>query len=377
MYFNRSIQGQIEKSLTRGKAVIIYGARQVGKTTLAQKILSDSPGNSIYLNCDEPDVRNALTERTSIQLRQLIGENELMVIDEAQRVRNIGLTLKLIIDNFRELKIIATGSSSFELSNRVKEPLTGRKIEFQLFPLSITELSQAYSDLDLRRLLEAIMRFGLYPAVVSAALDVKTRIVSEISESYLYRDALEYQALKKPELLEKLLQALALQLGNEVSYKELANLLGTDKATVERYVGLLEKAFIIFVLRPFSRNLRKEIGKKRKIYFYDLGVRNSIIKNFNSLNLRTDVGSLWENFLLAERIKTNSSRMRPVNQYFWRTYDRKEIDLVEEAGGVLAGFEFKWGQGRVKKHKDFLEGYPGSSIDVVNRANFLSFVREA
>ena len=375
MYFNRTIHHRIEKALGRKKAVILYGARQVGKTTLVKKIISDYSGKSLLLNCDEPDIRELLTEKTSTELKQLVSGNRLVVIDEAQRVRNIGLTLKLMIDNLPDVHIIATGSSSFELSNKVKEPLTGRKTEFQLYPLSIAELSQAYSDLEISRLVENILRFGLYPEVATSPLNEMAQVISEIAESYLYRDILEYGSLKKPEVLEKLLQALALQIGNEVSYNELAGLLGIDKLTIERYIHLLEKAFIIFPLRPLSRSIHKEIGKKRKIFFFDMGIRNSIIKNFNSLNLRDDAGALWENFMVSERIKNKTSAGQQKAWHFWRTYDRKEIDLVEEDGGRMMGYEFKWGKGRIKKHKDFLEGYPGSDIQLVNRDNFLDFVK--
>lgn len=375
MYITRIIQDQIEKTLFSDRIVILYGARQVGKTTLVKKIIDNNPEYSLFLNCDEPDIREALTDKTSTQLKQFIGNNRLVVIDEAQRVRNIGLTLKLLVDNFPDIQVIATGSSSFELSNNIKEPLTGRKIEFRLYPLSIIELSQIYSDIEINRLLENILRFGQYPKVITSSTIEMPQIINEISESYLFKDFPEYQNLKKPELLEKLLQALALQIGNEVSYSELSGLLGVDKITIERYIHLLEKAFIIFPLTPFSRNLRKEIGKMRKIYFVDLGIRNSIIKNFNNLHLRNDVGGLWENFLMTERIKFNISKQRQVNQYFWRTYEKKEIDLVEESAGKLTGYEFKWGKGKIRMHKEFLETYSGSSIHLINKDNFLNFIK--
>ena len=375
MYFNRIIQSQIEKALSQKKVIILYGARQVGKTTLVKKVIEGAPGKSLYLNCDEPDIRSLLTDSSSTELGKLIGDHKLVAIDEAQRVLNIGLTLKLLADNFPTVNVIATGSSSFELSNSIKEPLTGRKIEFRLFPLSIAELSQSYSDIDLSRLLENNIRFGMYPEVVSSSTDTASQVVNELADSYLYKDVLEFQSLKKPELLEKLLTAIALQIGNEVSFPELAMLVGVDKNTVEKYLNLLEKAFIIFSLRPFSRNLRKEIGKKRKIFFIDTGIRNSIIRNFNSLDLRNDTGQLWENFLISERFKYNSYSQREVNSYFWRTYDKMEIDLVEETGGRLSGFEFKWGKGKVRFPKAFLEEYRGSSIDLVNRENFLEFVK--
>lgn len=375
MYIKRIVQEQIEKVLFKGRIIILYGARQVGKTTLVKKIIDNVPESSLFLNCDEPDVREALTDKTSTELKQFIGNSGLVVIDEAQRIKNIGLTLKLLVDNFPSVQVIATGSSSFELSNNIKEPLTGRKFEFYLYPISITEISQIYSDIEIKRLLENMMRFGMYPKVVTSATTEMRQIISEIAESYLFKDFLEYQNLKKPELLEKLLQALALQIGNEVSYSELASLLGADKITIEKYIHLLEKAFIVFPLKPFSRNLRKEIGKRRKIYFFDLGIRNSIIINFNSLNLRNDVGALWENFLLIERMKFNASMERQVNQYFWRTYEKKEIDLVEESVGILTGYEFKWGKGRAKAPNDFLITYSGSSIHLINQDNFLDFIK--
>lgn len=374
MYFKREIQPQINIALARKKAVILYGARQVGKTTLVKKIMAEYPKKSLLLNCDEPDIREILTEKTSTELKQLVGDNRMVVIDEAQRVRNIGLTLKLMVDNIPDLRIIATGSSSFELANKVKEPLTGRKVEFYLYPISITELSQAYSDLEISRLTENMLQFGLYPEVVTSPVREKAQTINEIAGSYLYRDVLEYGAIKKPEVLERLLQALALQIGNEVSFRELAGLIGIDKITVEKYIHLLEKAFIIFPLRPFSRNVRNEIGKKRKIYFYDVGIRNSIIRNFNPIHLRNDTGVLWENFLISERIKTARSSGKQASWYFWRTYDKKEIDFVEEMQGKIRGYEIKWGNGKLKRYKDFLEGYPGCSLELVNKNNFLSFV---
>ncbi|MHB1326388.1 MAG: ATP-binding protein [Thermoleophilia bacterium] len=375
MYLRRNIQPQLEKALSRKKAVILYGARQVGKTTLVKKIIEDSSSRSLYLNCDEPDVRGSLTQKNSTELKQLVGDHALVVIDEAQRVLNIGLTLKLLIDNFPGVQVLATGSSSFELSNRIKEPLTGRKIEFHLFPLSVTEMLQDHAEIEITRLLESFLRFGMYPEVVTSPFSETAQVINEIAESYLYKDILDYQTLKKPELLEKLLTALALQIGQEVSYTELANRLGVDKFTVEKYISLLEKTFIIFPLRPYSRNLRKEIGKKRKIYFYDQGIRNSIIKNFNSLDVRNDIGALWESFLMAERVKSHSAGSRSVNQHFWRTYDMKEIDLVEESGGTLTGYEFKWGKGKLKQQREFLKTYPGSSIHLINQENFLDFVK--
>ncbi len=372
--YPRAIQPAIEAALFRGKVVVIYGARQVGKTTLVREILSRYSERGLYLNCDEPDIRDALTQRTSTELRALVGRRSLVVIDEAQRVRDIGLTLKLLVDTYPDLQVIATGSSSFELSNTIVEPLTGRKIEFRLYPLSVAELLARETPLEAGRLLERRLRYGMYPGVITA--DDPVEMVREIASSYLYCDVLEYQSVKSPDLLRRLLQALALQVGNEVSYNELAGLLGIDRATVERYVALLEKAFIIFHLPPFSRNLRKELGKLRKVYFYDVGIRNALINNFNPLDLRTDAGALWENFFISERVKFNHNRRRHVNTYFWRTYDRAELDYLEEEGGRLVGFECKWTATRWRPPAAFVTAYPDSETHLVNRGNYLEFLTE-
>ena len=370
--YPRSIQPAIEAALFKGKAIVIYGPRQVGKTTLVKDILARYPSRAVYLNCDEPDVRAALTGRTSTELRALIGSTTLVVVDEAQRVRDIGLAIKLLVDNFPEIQVVATGSSSFELSNRISEPLTGRKTEFHLFPLSVGELLSHEASVESRRLLERRLRFGMYPGVVTS--DDPAGTILEIASSYLYRDVLEYQTIKNPDVLRRLLQALALQVGSEVSYNELATLLGIDKATVDRYVGLLEAAYIIFHLPPFSRNLRKELARLRKVYFYDLGVRNALINNFNPLEMRADVGALWENFFVSERIKANENRRRHVNTYFWRTYSGAEIDYLEEEGGRLIGFECKWANERWRAPSIFADAYPDSQLHLVNRDNFLDFL---
>lgn len=372
IYYPRLLRPAIEANLFKGKIIVIYGARQVGKTTLVREILREYPERALYLNCDEPDVRDSLTDKTSTQLRLLLGGKSLVAIDEAQRVRNIGLTLKLLADNFPEVQVIATGSSSFELSNTITEPLTGRKVEFRLYPLSVAELLSRETPLENRRLLEHRLRFGLYPGVVSS--DDPAAAIREIATSYLYRDVLEYQTVRNPEILRRLLQALALQIGGEVSYTELAGLLGIDKGTVARYLALLEQAYIIFQLPPFSRNLRKELGKLRKVYFYDTGVRNALINNFNPLELRQDVGALWENFVISERIKFNQNRLRAVNAYFWRTYSGAELDYLEEEGGRLVGFECKWTEERWRPPATFLEAYPDSQLHLVHRGNYLEFL---
>jgi predicted AAA+ superfamily ATPase len=367
----RTIQPAIENALFKGKVLVLYGARQVGKTTLLRSLQSGYSAESLYLNCDEPDIRLALSERTSTELRLLLGNHRLVLIDEAQRVRNIGLTLKLLVDNFPEIQVVASGSSSFDLSNDISEPLTGRKIEFLLHPLSVGELSAGASPFEVNRSIERYLRYGMYPAVVTG--DDPAPAVSEIARSYLYKDVLEYQTVKNPDLLHRLLQALALQIGSEVSYNELAALLRIDKVTVARYVSLLEQGYVIFHLPPFSRNLRKELGKQRKIYFYDLGVRNALINNFNPLAQRQDVGALWENFFISERLKSLHNRQRLPNTYFWRTYDGKEIDYLEEEAGQLTGFECKWKDEAWRPPQEFLKAYPGSQVYLATRQNFMQY----
>jgi len=374
MSITRQIQNDMEKTLFKGKIVILYGARQVGKTTLVKKILEKHKNDSIYLNCDEPDIRTALTNKTSTELKSFIGSKRLIIIDEAQRVKNIGLTLKLIADNFPKTQIIATGSSSFELSNKISEPLTGRKTEFFLYPFSINELSQLYSPLEMGRLLEERLVFGMYPEIIFANADKKKR-ARELATSYSYKDVLAYQDIRNPELLEKLLQALALQIGGEVSYTELGMTVGANKVTVENYIRILEQAYIIFRVGPFSRNIRNELKKKRKIYFYDLGLRNALINNLNPLSLRSDVGALWENFMVSERIKRNNNVGISANTYFWRTSAGKEIDYIEDLNGKLSGYEFKWQKNNFSTPKEFLTAYPESTVTVINRDNYLDFIK--
>jgi len=369
MLFQRIILPRIEARLFRGKAIIIYGARRVGKTTLVRQILDNVP-DGLYLNGDEPDVRQALTNKTSTELAHFIGKRKLAVIDEAQRIPNIGLTLKLLVDTLPETQIIATGSSSFDLSNKINEPLTGRAFEFFLPQLALTEISQ--DALETNRLLEARMIYGLYPEIVTAPQTARETI-SGIYKNYLYKDALEFQALRKPELIEKLLAALALQLGNEVSFTELAGLLEADKQTIAAYIRLLELAFVVFRLPPFARNLRNEINASRKIYFWDGGIRNAIINNFNPLSLRADTGALWENFAIAERMKRNSNLGLIPNVYFWRTWSKQEIDYIEEEGGGLHAFEMKWQKGRSRPPAIWKKTYPDASWQLVTRHQYQEF----
>ena len=374
----RIIQKQIENDLFKGKAIVIYGPRQVGKTTLVKQIISHSPTPSTYLNCDEPDIRAQLANQTSTQLKNFIGSTKLVIFDEAQRVENIGLSLKLIIDTFPQIQVIATGSSSFELANQVAEPLTGRAYQYTLFPLSFAEIKNQLGLTNTIRNLQDHLRFGSYPEIITQTNQAeKQQLLNLLKTNYLITDILEHQNIKGPELLYKLLQALALQIGQEVSLNKLASLLEIDKNTVKRYLNLLEKTFIIFKLTAFSRNLRSEINKKYKVYFQDTGLRNALINNFNPLALRNDTGQLWENFLVSERLKSNTYTKRYPNSYFWRTHDQKELDLIEESGGQLNGFEFKWGdKDKIKNstQKLFTTTYPNSKLQLINQTNYPKFL---
>ena len=374
MKIHRTIKKQIQSRFFQGKVIILYGARQVGKTTLVKEILDEHPKGSVYFNCDEPDVRAAFTEKSSTQLKSFIGNNKLVVIDEAQRVKDIGLTLKLLIDNYPEIQIIATGSSSFELSNKTVEPLTGRHFEFHLYPISTQEMLSHASELEEKRQLERRLIYGMYPEVLMQEGPEAEQRVKSISQSYLFKDILVFREIRNSEALEKLLQALALQLGNEVSFNELSQLIGVDKNTVMQYLQILERAFVVFRLPPFSRNARNELKKLRKVYFYDNGIRNAIINNFNPLHLRNDVGALWENFMISERHKKNVYSGVNVNRFFWRTHSQQEIDYIEESSGKLSAFEFKWKAKKTKAPSLFSKNYPEASFECINQENYLDFL---
>lgn len=376
MLIKRFIQPQIEKSLFIGKVVVICGARQVGKTTLVKEI-GQKYGDYSYFSCDEPDVVTALSGRTSTELIDFLGSKRLIIIDEAQRVPNIGLTLKLLADNFPKTQFVATGSSSFDLANEISEPLTGRKRVFHLFPVSMGELAGTASQTEAGRLLEKRLIFGLYPEVISSKTDALAAL-KEIATSYLYKDIFKFEEIKNQDVVADLVKALALQIGGEVSYNELSKLLGIDRKTVRKYVSILERAFVIFRARPWHRNKRTELGKLRKIYFYDNGLRNMLINNLNPLNLRTDVGALWENFMMSEIIKAKSFRNEESDIHFWRTYARQEVDYIEELSGEMIALEFKWSKdARFKIPKIFSSLYPGVPIKVISPANFWKAIRSS
>ena len=375
MLIKRDIQGKIEKDLWKGKIVIIYGARQVGKTTLVNQILEKYSEESEYYNCEESDVAEGLSAGTSTALKNFFGEKKLIILDEAQKIKDIGLKLKLLVDNFPKMQIIATGSSSFELANIINEPLTGRFYSYQLHPFSVFELKQIYSEMEVKRLLERFLRIGLYPEVTKLGEQEAQKQISLITNNYLFKDIFTFREVRNPEVLTKLVQMLALQLGNEVSLDELSNSLGVSIETIERYIILLERAFVIFRLPAFSRNLRTEIKKSRKIYFYDCGIRNALIRNFNSLDLRSDVGALWENFCITERMKANQRKDLSPNQYFWRTYSQKEINYLEDQDGKLSAFEFKWNKKKTKVPQEFLDAYENAEFEVISKENYLEFLK--
>lgn len=374
--YQRDLLENIKNACFKGKIILLIGARQVGKTSLLKELMKQIEAPSIWLNADESDVLEAFSNATtSTQLLQLIGENHsLVIIDEAQQIPNIGKKLKLIYDTKPEIQIIATGSSSFEMQNSMEEPLTGRKKTFYLYPISYKETVESSSSLEAKRLLETRLVYGFYPEVLNNAGNEKDVLV-ELVTSYLYKDILQIESIRKPAQIDKLLKAIAFQVGSEVSYNELAQTVGNmDVATVEKYLDILEKAYIIFKLPALNRNLRNEIKKGKKYYFYDNGIRNVLISNFSTPEMRLDKGSLWENFLMSERLKNNSYNCKYANTYFWRTHDGAEIDYIEESDGVLNAYEFKWKEQKVRFAKSFLDGYPQNTTSVINRTNFENFV---
>ncbi|MHB9143269.1 MAG: ATP-binding protein [Paludibacter sp.] len=374
MSIERALEKVIITRLFKRKAIVIVGPRQVGKTTLLHLISEKTDKKLLFLNCDEPDIRKKLELPTSTQLKAIIGDAELIMIDEAQRVKDIGITLKLLIDNLPDKQVVVTGSSALELSNSINEPLTGRKFEYKMLPFSFAEMVNANGLLEESRLLEHRMIYGMYPDVVNNQGDER-EVLTNIVSSYLYKDIFDFQDIRKPEIIEKLLQALALQVGSEVSINELAQLIGIDNSTILRYTDLLEKSYIIFHLNSYSRNIRNELKKSRKIYFYDNGVRNALISNLNPLGLRTDVCALWENFLLSERIKRNNYEGNYANCYFWRTTQQQEIDFIEDKDGILNCYEFKWNTTKkAKLTSTFATNYPNHTFKLINQDNYIDFI---
>jgi len=374
-FIYRDVMGRIQERLFQGKAVILLGPGQSGKTTLIEEVLELSGESYLMLNADEPDVRELLQDATSTRLKTIIKGNRIVCIDEAQRIPNIGLTLKLMTDQIPEVQTIATGSSSLELNSSIAEPLTGRKFEFTLPPLSFNELASNHGLLEELRFLEHRMIYGSYPEVVTSS-GREEELVKLLAGSYLFKDLLTLENIKKPALLEKIVKALALQLGSEVSFHEIGQLTGADSHTVERYIDLLEKAFVIFTLPAYSRNIRNEIKKSRKIYFLDNGIRNAVIGNFLAPAGRTDTGALWENYLVSERRKMTGNKGMKADAFFWRTTQQQEIDYIEEQGDTLYACEFKWNPKKKNAGfpKTFVKGYPKAKTLLLTPDNYDMFL---
>jgi predicted AAA+ superfamily ATPase len=371
--FNRILSTTILSRFNKGKAIVLIGPRQVGKTTLIKQCLIDK--EFLFLDGDDPEVRDLLRNAGASKLKSIIGNYSWVFIDEAQRIPDVGLLAKIITDQFKGVQLVLSGSSALELNQSTQEPLTGRKFEYHLYPISWEEFEDHVGYLEASSQLQERLIYGMYPDVINNRHNAR-EVLKQLTSSYLYKDILSYTGIKKPDLLDKLLKALALQLGNEVSYNELGNLLEIDKVTVAKYIYLLEKAFIVFRLNSFSRNQRNEIKNNRKIYFYDNGVRNMVINNLNPFDLRNDKGALWENFLISERIKLQEYHQHYTSNYFWRTVQKQEIDFVEERDGQITAYEFKWNnKGRKKIPPMFLREYDARG-EVIDHTNFRDFVRK-
>lgn len=372
MQFDRIITGRIKAKIHKGKAIVLTGPRQVGKTTLLNILLSKEK-DFLFLNGDDTHTRQALEKAGLQDLKRIIAKNKIVFIDEAQRINNIGITSKLITDQLPNVQLFLSGSSVLDLNSTINEPLTGRKWEYNLYPISWHEFQNHYGYIDSLGQLNHRLIYGMYPDVIKH-LGEEIEVLQNLANSYLYKDILMLGNIKKPDVLEKLVQVLAYQVGQEVSYNELAQLLGINKETVANYIQLLEKAFIVFRVKAFSRNLRNEIKFNQKIYFYDNGIRNAVISSFNSIDLRNDKGALWENFLIAERIKHLNYQKMYGSYYFWRTKQQQEIDWVEERDGKIFAYEFKWNnRKKAKIPKKFLETYQAEA-EIIDRNNFVDFV---
>lgn len=372
----RKLSEKIVPRFFKGKAIIVLGPRQTGKTTLLQKIVKEdfSAYKSLWLDADEPLVRAELNMPNLSDLKRIIGKNQILVIDEAQRIPSIGLTLKLITDHFKTVQLLVTGSSALDISQGIAEPLTGRKYEYLLLPLAFEELQEDHGYLEEKKALHNRLIYGAYPEIVTTD-DSQLDVLKLLAGSYLYKDVFKYKGLRRPELLEALLQALAFQIGSEVSYQEVSATIGADPETVRRYIELLEKTYVVFRLRSLSRNLRNELKKSQKIYFYDNGIRNALVNNFNPINLREDRGALWENFLISERMKYLSNHNIHVNPYFWRTHQQQEIDYVEDINGILHAFEFKWNPNQNQRvPTTFAKAYPNHEFQLIHPENYPDFL---
>jgi len=371
-YIHRNIETNIKKRFFKGKAIIIYGPRQSGKTTLVENLLKKYRKDVLYLNGDEADVRESLPKSTSTKLKNLALNKKFVFIDEAQRIEDVGIVIKLFTDQIKDKQVIATGSSAFELASGLRESLTGRKYEFTLFPFKYMELASNFGRLEETRQLEQRLIYGAYPEIVTNPADAEDHL-KLLSGSYLYKDLFILEKINKPVILDKVVRALALQIGSEVNYNELGKTVEADKKTVERYIDLLEKAFVVFRLPAFSRNVRNEIKKGKKIYFFDCGIRNAVIGNFNKLHTRNDVGALWENYLVSERIKLIYGSQ--IKSFFWRTVQQQEIDYIEQLDDKLSAYEFKWSEAKKAKiSKTFTNAYPETKNYIIAKKNYENFL---
>ena len=377
----RQIKNRIQKWLFQGKVIILYGARQVGKTTLAKEILNEIQSQqklkTTYFNCEDPIVVNSLIGKSAQQIDDFLGSPDVVVLDEAQSIKNIGLIIKIYHDQYPKVQIIATGSSSFDLASKINEPLTGRSIEFKIYPLSISEISKKQNQLSLKSNLTKYLLYGLYPDIVDKNSQESKELVLNLSKKYLFKDILNCEGIKNSNLVYKILKALAYQLGNEVNYTKLANLVGSNKNTVERYIDILEKSFVLFQLSALSSNHRNEISKTKKIYFYDVGMRNALIEDFGDLELRNDIGGIWENFCILELLKNNENTGKFSQFYFWRTYTQQEIDLVIKENNFYHCFEFKYSdRKKAKLPNSFVLNYAKTTFNLVNRENIFTVLKD-
>lgn len=369
---NRDLTAKIKSNLHKGKAIVLIGPRQVGKTTLINALLSNLP--YLFLDGDDAVVAETLANANTETLKSIIGNYKYVFIDEVQRIPNIGLKLKIMVDQIKEVQVIVSGSSAFDINHLTQEPLTGRKFEYHLYPISWNEFESNVGYMKAQQQLDLRLLYGMYPDVINNSGN-EYEVLKNLVSSYLYKDVLSLAGIRKPDILEKIVQALAFQIGNEVSYNEIAQLVGVDKNTVNNYIDLLEKAFVIFRLNSFSKNLRNEIKLNRKIYFYDNGVRNMLIGNFNSLEFRQDKGALWENFLVSERMKKLAYENSSTKSYFWRTTQQQEIDYIEVDADEINAFEFKWSPTKkAKLPKSFQVAYSPTFL-VVNKDNFRAFIK--
>ena len=375
-FIARTLQAKIEERLAPGKAVLIYGARRVGKTILLKEIFNKIEGKKMLLIGEDMDVQNMLQNRSVHHYRQLFEGINLLAIDEAQSIPEIGSVIKLIIDEIPHIQVIATGSSSFDLLNKIGEPLVGRASQFLLTPFSIREIAQKQNGMELRQNLENRIVYGSYPEVVGMTSNtMKEEYLRDIVNAYLLKDILAIDGLRNTAKMSRLLQLVAFQIGSEVSYEELGKQLGMHRETVEKYLDLLSKVFVVYKLGAFSRNMRKEVSKAGKWYFYDNGIRNAIIGDFKDANSRMDMGKLWENFFITEKLKDNQNHLLHCQFHFWRTYDQQEIDLIEEKNEVINAYEMKWGKKLPKAPAGFMKTYTGADFNVVNPDNYLEFLK--